>query len=51
MECPCSKTGSQQGWEHTPYYTEVWHMAHGDLEKKGTALGIKLHAIALNWEE
>lgn len=26
-------------------------MARGDLEKKGTGLDVKLHAIALNWEE
>lgn len=51
MAFPCSKTGSQQGWEHTPHYTEVWLMAHGNLEKKGTGLDVKLHAMALNWEE
>lgn len=51
MEFPCSKSGSQQGWEHTLHYTEVWHMAHGDLEKRGTGLDVKLQAIALNWEE
>lgn len=51
MELPRSKTGFQQGWEHTPHYTEVWRMAHGDLEKKGTGLDVKLHAIALNLEE
>lgn len=26
-------------------------MPHGDLEKRGTGLDVKLHAIALNWEE
>lgn len=51
MEFPSSKTGFHQGWEHTPHYTEVWRMAHGDLGKKGTGLDVKLHAIALNWEE
>lgn len=51
MEFPCSKTAFPQEWEHTPYYAEVWRMAHGGTEKKGTGLDVKLHAIALNWEE
>lgn len=51
MELPHSKTGFQEGWEHTPHYTEVWRVAHGDLEKKDTGFDVKLYAIALNWEE
>lgn len=51
MEFPSSKTGFQQGWEHTPHYDEIWRMAHDDLEKQGLGLDVKLHAIALNWEE
>lgn len=51
MEFPRSKTGFQQGREHTPHYAEIWRVAHGDLEKQGPGLDVKLHAIALNWEE